>query len=163
MGRGRGRGERDQQHSNHTGQSSGFVDARRLYRKTMVIDPWSGLKPVKQIKAAEEKMKVGDAMHTTMGAVDPSRAVIEQVEFYFSSSNLRKDAFLQSQMTERGDEGGGWVDLEVIAAFNRVQAFQVSNKELVEILSKSGRLEIREDDQGLHWLRSKPSHSQSSG
>ena len=76
------------------------------------------------------------------------RALIEQVEFYFSPSNLKKDHFLQSQMME-----GGWVDLEVIASFNRVQAFAISTKEVAETLAQSIRVEIKEDEGTKWWIR----------
>jgi hypothetical protein len=104
----------------------------------MVIDPWLPCVPVKQAPT-ERLSSMGQAIEQR------PRALIEQVEFYFSPSNLNKDQFLQSKMME-----GGWVDLEVIASFNRVQAFEISTKELAETLAESIRVEIREDE-GPRW------------
>jgi hypothetical protein len=40
----------------------------------------------------------------------------DQVEFYFSARNLRKDRFLQKAMNDEG-----WVQLDIIASFNKMR------------------------------------------
>lgn len=50
-------------------------------------------------------------------ATEVESKVLKQCEFYFSDSNLPKDKFLRKTVKE----GKGWVDLKVLATFNRLK------------------------------------------
>ena len=47
-----------------------------------------------------------------------TRSVLRQVEYYFSDSNFPKDKFLMAEVA-KSDEG--WVNLTVIAGFNKIK------------------------------------------
>ena len=48
-------------------------------------------------------------------------AVRRQLEFYFSSSNLKKDRFMQQQLLASPTPGVGWVEVSVVAGFNKMR------------------------------------------
>jgi hypothetical protein len=64
-------------------------------------------------------------------------AVRQQVEYYFSDGNLAQDKWLVSQM-----DADGFVDLQLLATFNRVRALTTSMEELYHALSLSHHLEL---------------------
>jgi len=68
-----------------------------------------------------------------------NEAILKQLEYYFSIDNLCKDLFLRSHMDEEG-----WVDISVIANFNRVRSLGCENSTLLEIVSKSEVIESKE-------------------
>merc|ERR1712142_353495 len=69
--------------------------------------------------------------------------IIRQVEYYFGNVNLWRDKFLK----EKVKEDDGWVTLECLITFNRLQALTVDFEEIVTALekSKTGLVEIHED------------------
>lgn len=75
------------------------------------------------------------------------KALIKQVEYYFSRENLAKDRYLRSQMSEEG-----WVAIELIAGFPMVQKFGPSVSDLIEIMVKS---EVVETDKVAGRFRAK--------
>lgn len=44
------------------------------------------------------------------------KKLLNQIEFYFSDSNILKDKFIKSQIDSNPD---GYVDLSIIASFNK--------------------------------------------
>ncbi|KAJ7770601.1 hypothetical protein B0H16DRAFT_1516041 [Mycena metata] len=70
--------------------------------------------------------------------------ILSQLEFYLSPENLAKDLFLRQQMDSQG-----WVRIETLASFNRVQS-KTSDVNLVrDVLGLSHYAELRGD-----WVRS---------
>ena len=70
--------------------------------------------------------------------VDQRLALVRQCEYYFSRPNLVGDRFLTSRM-----DAAGWVDLSVVASFNRMRVFgQVAPDELARALAESAELEV---------------------
>jgi len=69
--------------------------------------------------------------------------IIRQVEYYFGNVNLWRDKFLKEKRLE--DEG--WVTIECLTTFNRLQTLSMDIEEIVKALekSKTGLLEIHED------------------
>jgi hypothetical protein len=66
----------------------------------------------------------------------------EQLEFYFSDANYRKDKFLRAKAAENSD---GFVPLAVIATFQRVRAATAHVQHLREALEGSAALEVSAD------------------
>ncbi|EFC39281.1 sjogren syndrome antigen B-like protein [Naegleria gruberi] len=68
-----------------------------------------------------------------------SNKIREQVEFYFSDSNLPKDKFLRSLVANNPE---GYVELKTIASFNRMKQISTDMDLIVSALKKSSMLEI---------------------
>eukprot|EP00916_Digyalum_oweni_P013259 GHVL01021762.1.p1 GENE.GHVL01021762.1~~GHVL01021762.1.p1 ORF type:complete len:590 (+),score=119.64 GHVL01021762.1:39-1772(+) len=70
------------------------------------------------------------------------RAIIRQVEFYFSVKNFSSDPFLLSQADEKG-----WVNLSLVFSFNRIKALSTKTDFILECLvgALSKVFEINED------------------
>jgi len=68
--------------------------------------------------------------------------ILKQFEFYFSDSNLPNDKFLRSQVANNTE---GYVNLDIVASFKRVQDLSKDHKEIIEALKKSKMLEVSED------------------
>jgi lupus La protein len=70
-------------------------------------------------------------------------AVLKQVEFYFSDSNLPRDKFLLGEV-KKSEEG--WVAIEKIASFKRMKSLTEDTAKVVEALRQSPELlEVSED------------------
>ena len=134
-------------------QVSAVTHPQKFYKRNMTINPWEGLKPISIMVRDRGKQPP---------AFDITRAIREQAEYYFSPSNLQNDQYLMPQMVSRGSKGEGWVDLETVNNFNRMQKFQLSIQELARILIRnSSKLEVQEEDQQEEekslkwWVRSR--------
>ena len=66
-------------------------------------------------------------------------AVRQQVEYYFSVENLVKDVFLRSKMDK-----DGWIGLGVISGFNRIRMMTPEPAMVLEAITGSLIVEIRE-------------------
>jgi lupus La protein len=70
--------------------------------------------------------------------------ILKQVEFYFSDANLPRDKYLWT-LTQSDPKNQGWVQIEQIASFKRMQRFKPL-KAIVEALRQSKELlEVSED------------------
>eukprot|EP01119_Soliformovum_irregulare_P000089 TRINITY_DN1006_c0_g1_i1.p1 TRINITY_DN1006_c0_g1~~TRINITY_DN1006_c0_g1_i1.p1 ORF type:complete len:814 (+),score=260.80 TRINITY_DN1006_c0_g1_i1:182-2623(+) len=83
-----------------------------------------------------------------------NEAIQKQLEYYFSIENLCKDLYLRSNM-----DSEGFVDISVIANFNRVKMLGCDNDTLLQILSKSEVIEekgtkLRVKNDWKTWLLS---------
>lgn len=107
-------------------------------------------------KGSSEDEKIGDMQLTRQ-----ERAIIRQVEYYFSDANLRRDKFLLEQISK--DEEG-WVPLSVLLTFKRLSSLSTDPNMIVDCLIKSdeGLLEISEDKEKLrrHPERPIPEHNE---
>ncbi|KAK4525773.1 hypothetical protein GAYE_SCF16G3682 [Galdieria yellowstonensis] len=65
-----------------------------------------------------------------------------QVEFYFSDSNLPRDKFLRSQTGEAGD---GYVNLDIVANFKRLKSLTTDLSVIRTALKTSQLVELNED------------------
>lgn len=69
-----------------------------------------------------------------------AEAILKQVEFYFSEQNLRKDAYLLSQMDENN-----YVAISTIASFSKMRALTEDQNLIVESLTSSTVVQLSED------------------
>ncbi|XP_053121307.1 lupus La protein [Hemicordylus capensis] len=85
---------------------------------------------------------------------DLERKVCQQIEYYFGDHNLPRDKFLQDQI--KMDDG--WVTLETILKFNRLNRLTKDFDVIVEALrkSKTGLMEISEDKTKIRRAPNKP-------
>ncbi|KAG2386360.1 hypothetical protein C9374_002806 [Naegleria lovaniensis] len=74
-----------------------------------------------------------------MDAETLDRKIREQVEFYFSDSNLPKDKFLRSLVANNPE---GYVELKTIASFNRMKQLTTDMDVIVSAIKKSAMLEV---------------------
>ena len=63
----------------------------------------------------------------------PKKTLEEQIAYYFSDQNLRKDAFLRDKLG--GGDLTGWVDVSLIATFPIVKSYVYFNSNLARIFS----------------------------
>ncbi|XP_063969464.1 la-related protein 7-like [Lytechinus pictus] len=68
--------------------------------------------------------------------------VSQQIEFYFSDANLRKDRFLKQEMSKNKD---GYVSVETIANFNKMLSMTEDRKEVVSAIQLSKILKLSDD------------------
>lgn len=80
--------------------------------------------------------------------------ICHQIEYYFGDFNLPRDKFLKEQI--KLDEG--WVPLEIMIKFNRLNRLTTDFNVIVEALSKSKAelMEISEDKTKIRRSPSKP-------
>jgi la-related protein 1 len=79
-----------------------------------------------------------------------------QLEYYFSQDNLIKDVYLRSRMNEEG-----WISVECIAGFRRVQQMTTDTGMIMDAIKESKKLEmdptntqVRLHNEWQNWLLS---------
>ncbi|TPP45344.1 Lupus la ribonucleoprotein [Fasciola gigantica] len=77
--------------------------------------------------------------------------IAHQCEFYFSDANILKDQFLLKKVKTSKD---GWVKLEVVEGFKKMQKLTKNHGIVVKALALSDKLEVSED--GLSVRRRNP-------
>lgn len=111
----------------------------------------------KKVEEEEKKSAPPNAEELTK----QERAIIRQVEYYFSDANLHRDKFLSEQISKNEN---GWVPLSVLVTFKRLATLSTDLEEIVNALNKSdeGLVEISEDKQSLrrHPERPIPEHNE---
>lgn len=70
------------------------------------------------------------------------KQIKDQIEFYFSDSNLLKDKFLSSLINK--DENG-YVDLNIISNFNRMKKLTKKVKNIIKAIENSDLVELNDD------------------
>uniref|UniRef100_A0A673ARM0 La-related protein 7 n=1 Tax=Sphaeramia orbicularis TaxID=375764 RepID=A0A673ARM0_9TELE len=88
-------------------------------------------KPSSEIKETEKKKR--SRVKQLMGDVK------KQVEFWFGDVNLHKDRFLKKLIDESDD---GYVDLSVLASFNRMKTLTTDTKLIARALKNSSVVEV---------------------
>ncbi|XP_015277755.1 PREDICTED: lupus La protein [Gekko japonicus] len=85
---------------------------------------------------------------------DLERKVCQQIEYYFGDHNLPRDKFLQEKI--KVDEG--WIPLETIITFNRLNRLTKDFDTIVGALrkSKTGLMEVSEDNTKIRRSPNKP-------
>jgi len=76
---------------------------------------------------------------------DVKERLLAQLEYYFDVENLCKDVFLRQHMNEEG-----WVQLGLIANFNKVKSTTTNGDLIVEVLLSSSKVEL---DQSRTFVR----------
>lgn len=89
-----------------------------------------------------------DTPAQTNDSLSPLR---QQLEFYFSDSNLAKDTFLRDRIKWAG---GGWVKLTVLAGFKKVKSLGGTIEKLCDAANASEALELSHDRTSMR--RSEP-------
>lgn len=74
-------------------------------------------------------------------------AAQKQIEYYFSSENLKNDQFLRSKMDD-----DGWIPLFTIMSFNRVRNLTLDAGIIIEAICSSETIEVSEE---FKFLRAK--------
>jgi len=77
----------------------------------------------------------------------------QQIEYYFSDSNFRHDKFLRGKAAEDGD---GWVQLAIIASFNRLKSLTADIAVVAEAMEDSKELELSQDKLAVRRTRGLP-------
>lgn len=98
---------------------------------------------VRQIVDARSRVlqaQVDQLQRAHRAQIARSAHILQQVQFYFSPDNLRKDVFLRGQM----HPSTGFVALSVLVGFPRMQKLGVTAQELFSLLADSSTLEIDE-------------------
>eukprot|EP00057_Strongylocentrotus_purpuratus_P013086 XP_011667560.1 PREDICTED: la-related protein 7 isoform X3 [Strongylocentrotus purpuratus] len=68
--------------------------------------------------------------------------VCQQIEFYFSDANLRKDRFLKQEMAKSKD---GYISVDIIANFNKLLSMTEDRKMVISAIQLSAILKLSED------------------
>lgn len=87
---------------------------------------------------------------TQVPGIDTLRSyILGQLEYYFSMQNLAMDFFLKQQMDTHG-----WVNIAMIASFNRVKSLTADVEVVKEVAELSSILDVKEQSIRLsqgHW------------
>ncbi|CAH8874109.1 unnamed protein product [Trichobilharzia szidati] len=75
-----------------------------------------------------------------------SGEIVRQCEFYFSDANILKDLFLLKQVKSSTD---GWVKLNIVANFKKMQALSTDHDFIRKALAKSSKLELSENGERI--------------
>ncbi|XP_054708876.1 la-related protein 1B-like [Uloborus diversus] len=67
-------------------------------------------------------------------------SVKKQIEYYFSEENLQKDFFIRRRM-----DADGYIPISLVASFNRVQALTKDITKVLESISASDNLEVKDN------------------
>lgn len=100
-----------------------------------------------EAKVAESKEVSLDAEPTIVPAAKVSKElqaqIVKQVEYYFGDANLARDKFLSEEITK----DNGWVTLELLLKFKRMQVLTTDPEVVCAALDTSdeGLIEIGED------------------
>ncbi|RNA28703.1 la-related 7-like [Brachionus plicatilis] len=71
------------------------------------------------------------------------KKILDQLEFYFSDSNLTKDRFLKQEIKNSTD---GFIYLTTFLQFNKIRNLGANLKEIRKSIKKSDLLELNEDE-----------------
>lgn len=69
-----------------------------------------------------------------------NRAIIEQVEFYFSNANIVRDEYLKKII----EANKGWAPIQIINSFGKMKLFNKTETELEDILKESDKIVVEE-------------------
>ena len=90
------------------------------------------------------------AVVATPSPSEPSEALVEQLSFYFTDANLRRDRFMK---TFTGADGTGKMPVETLATFNRVKALTQDVGTIVAALRLIPGLQVSDpSDQEGHTI-----------
>jgi len=106
--------------------------------------PTTDDKKVEDVTNTETLPKEEEKAELAAEPSDLEKKIIRQVEYYFGDVNLPRDKFLQEKITE--DEG--WITVECLTTFKRLQQLSTDLAEIASALkkSKNGILQVNETD-----------------
>ena len=81
---------------------------------------------------------------------EPSEALVEQLSFYFTDANLRRDRFMK---TFTGADGTGKMPVETLATFNRVKALTQDVGTIVAALRLIPGLQVSDPSDEGHTVQ----------
>jgi hypothetical protein len=90
---------------------------------------------------------------TILPPTSDTEEILKQVEFYFSDANLPRDKYLWT-LTQSDPKKEGWVPIQNIASFKRMQRFQPVENIATALRSSKELLEVNEE--GTHVRRKVP-------
>lgn len=88
---------------------------------------------------------------------ETTKRILDQVEFYFSDSNIVKDAFLLKHVRRNKE---GYVSLKLISSFKRVKHLAKDWRAVAYAISKSEKLELNESRTKLRRKEQLPAFDQ---
>jgi len=91
--------------------------------------------------APKQRMRSSDLLRFS-GDEDKPSAIVRQISFYFSDSNLPFDTFLKGEMAK---DSWGRVSLAVIASFKRMRILNATIEDIAEAAASVPFLEVSED------------------
>jgi len=94
-------------------------------------------KKEQNIKKEDKKKKDKTKESTKLSPGRRVNKIQKQLEYYFSRQNMKNDEFLMKSMDDRG-----WVNIEVIAGFNRMKVLGATKELVVEAAFHSTLIEI---------------------
>ena len=108
--------------------------------------------PSKDIaNAARTDWEMEPAAAAKSSRSEPSEALVEQLSFYFTDANLRRDRFMK---TFTGADGTGKMPVETLATFNRVKALTQDVGTIVAALRLIPGLQVSDpSDQEGHTVQ----------
>lgn len=113
---------------------------------------------VAETKAEDSKEEATEAEPTIVPAPKASKElqaqIVKQIEYYFGDANLSRDKFLSEEITK----DDGWVTLEVLLKFKRMQALTTDPEVVCAALETSteGLIEIAEDRLKIRRSQDRP-------
>jgi hypothetical protein len=117
--------------------------------RALVEAPSTASSPAELTSAKQALLRrVSETYNAQYNAAASAR---NQVEYYFSDANLRRDGFLRERITA---DAGGWVALSLIVSFNRIARMGLSAEEVADALIASKELEVDRD--ALRVRRQRP-------
>ena len=117
--------------------------------RALVEAPSTASSPAELASAKQALLRrVSETYNAQYNAAASAR---NQVEYYFSDANLRRDGFLRDRITA---DAGGWVALSLIVSFNRIARMGLSAEEVADALIASKELEVDRD--ALRVRRQRP-------
>ena len=90
------------------------------------------------------------AATATSSPSEPSEALVEQLSFYFTDANLRRDRFMK---TFTGADGTGKMPVETLATFNRVKALTQDVGTIVAALRLIPGLQVSDPSDDGHTVQ----------
>ena len=113
-----------------------------------------------ETKPVEASAATNDTAVSSGLSEETEHAVLRQIEYYFSEANFPKDKFLMAEVAKSSE---GWVDLSVIANFNKVKS-HIPSRDVAVLAAVAARQRpnfviMLADDMGLvrcasRWRRS---------
>ena len=117
--------------------------------RALVEAPSTASSPAELASAKQALLRrVSETYNAQYNAAASAR---NQVEYYFSEANLRRDGFLRERITA---DAGGWVALSLIVSFNRIARMGLSAEAVADALIESKELEVDRD--ALRVRRQRP-------
>lgn len=113
----------------------------------------------KKVKVDEAPVELATVEAAADADIEPTKevdtkAIIDQIEYYFGDANLFRDKFLQTEI----EKNEGWVPIVTLTTFKRLATLSTDVKSIADALdtSDSGLIEISEDRQNVRRHPERP-------